>query len=387
MSKNDEKIKVVLIDPWGIANTSEYLNGLIFGLSKFVDLKVFTNAYFMKKTDSKADIHRVFFKRSEQMKPSKYRKILRGFEYILGYLKILFYLRQMESADVIHINWLLNYKLDVFFLKCLKRHTKQLVYTAHNVLPHINGENSIDVLRTIYSLCNRIVLHGNCIKEEFEVYFPNQVKKIYIQKHGGNIKPNIAFNTSEVSTDIVQKVNAFEKRFIFFGRVFRNKGADRIISSWDSSWDDTLLIIAGHWDGEYSEMDECLKKIEASKNILLLNEYVNDNTLNYLITNSQLIVLPYRHASMSGVVFTAADFNKTVLCTNVGALPEYLVNNEDSFIVDNDDLAIAEKLKFIHSQVTKSELTDMGVNLHDNILKKCSWEVVANKLVEECYLK
>ena len=60
------KKKVVLIDPWGIASTSEYLNGLIYGLSSLVDLTVFTNYYFQLKIPSNVEIKRVFFKNTEK---------------------------------------------------------------------------------------------------------------------------------------------------------------------------------------------------------------------------------------------------------------------------------------------------------------------------------
>ena len=55
------KLKVLLIDPWGTANTSEYLNGLIYGLSSVTELTVFTNTYFELKVESKADINKIFF--------------------------------------------------------------------------------------------------------------------------------------------------------------------------------------------------------------------------------------------------------------------------------------------------------------------------------------
>ena len=55
--------RVLLIDPWGINNTSEYLNGLIYGLSELVELTVFTNTYFeLKIPEVKCEIHRTFFR-------------------------------------------------------------------------------------------------------------------------------------------------------------------------------------------------------------------------------------------------------------------------------------------------------------------------------------
>lgn len=377
-------MRVLLIDPWGVANTSEYLNGLIYGLSKKTELTVFTNCYFELKVETNATINKIFFHKSEKMKNGKLRKILRGIEYIRGYRMIINYLKTHEKFDVIHINWLLMYSLDIYFLKILKKYTNEIVYTAHNVLPHISGEKYFTKLNEIYELVDRIILHGYAIKQEFEGYFPKSVKKIYIQKHGCNLMPSTGYDEKSIPDHIKRKLEAYEKKFIFFGNIFYNKGIDRIVRAWKSQWDDTLLIVAGKRDGEYVSLDELDDKLKNTNNILNIDGFVADNLLNYLISNSTVIVLPYRHASMSGVIFTAADFKKTVLCTNVGALPEYLEDGVDSFVVDNNDQAIINKLDKLRN-FENDLLIKMGERLNSNIISKCSWEIVTSKLVDECY--
>lgn len=376
---------VVIIDPWGIENTSEYLNGLILGLGPLVHLTVFTNYYFKQKVNSTADIHRVFFKQSEKMSRGIMRSFVRGIEYFVGYVKILNYLKRHSDIDVIHVNWLLFYKLDKIFITHIKKYTRKFVYTAHNVLPHINGKNSIDILRDIYSLCDCIILHGFAIKQEFEKYFPEDVDKIYIQKHGANISPSITYDEDIVSRDIIEKINKYKRIYIFFGSIFRNKGTDRVLKVWNKDWKESLLIIAGKRAELYKELDDCIIQHRDDGNVLILDGFIDGNTLNYLVSHSDIILLPYRHASMSGVVFTAADFCKTVLCTKVGALPEYLENGVDSFIVDNSDRAIVEKIRYIEENVSREQLKLMGEKLSENIYLKCSWDIIAKNLVEQCY--
>lgn len=379
-------MRVLLIDPWGTANTSEYLNGLIYGLSPITELTVFTNYHFKLKVNSSADIHRVFFKITEKMKKGKCRKILRGIEYVEGYNRIFNFLKKQDKFDVTHINWFLKYSLDIRFIHELKKYTNRIVYTAHNVIPHIDGEKSIEQLRSIYGQCDRIVLHGEAIKKEFELYFPEYVEKIYIQKHGCNLYPSIEYDESKVPDYIKEKISKYDKSFIFFGNVFFNKGPDRLVDLWDSSWINSLLIIAGRRDSEYPQLDAFKDKIEKTDNILELNGFVEDNLLKYLIDKSVIILLPYRHASMSGVVFTAADFHKTVLCTNVGALPEYLENDVDSFVVENDDISIKNMIVNIINNYSNFELEKMGQKLQDSIQNQCAWSSIAQKIVGECYL-
>ena len=380
-------MKVLLVDPWGINNTSEYLNGLIMGLSKKVELVVFTNSLFELKVESSAEIHKVFFPKSENMKHGKMRSLLRGVEYIIGYEKLIRYVKSNPDIEIIHFNWLLSYGIDIKYLKKLKDMGKKVVYTAHNVIPHYNlTEQKKEHLKTIYSLCDKIVLHGITVGEEFQKLFPEYYFKVYFQKHGCNLDPNLTIDLATISTEIIQKIGNFRRLYLYFGKIFYNKGVDRLIKLWNPNWTSSLLVIAGRTEEAYRELDEQLKKASECDNIIFLNEYVDDNTLNYLISRSNLILLPYRHASMSGVVFTAADFGKPLLCTDAGAIGEYLENGIDSFVVNNNDQLLSEKIRLIEDEYSNEDLNNMGLQLQQNIKEKCDWAKVAERLVHDCYM-
>ena len=63
MAVGNKLLRVMLIDPWGTNNTSEYLNGLIYGFSGIVELDVFTNYYFNQYVESSVSVKKIFFKK------------------------------------------------------------------------------------------------------------------------------------------------------------------------------------------------------------------------------------------------------------------------------------------------------------------------------------
>lgn len=384
----EDKVKVLFIDPWGISNNSDYLNGLSYGLSDYVDLTVFTNANFRKTTDKNYKVIRHFFPKSDTMKPSKIRTLLRGLEYVWAYCEIIRLVKNKKQPfDIIHINWLLKYKIDKVNVKKLKKHCTKLIYTAHNVIPHMDGEKSVPDLYAIYSVMDTIILHGENVKKEFTDLFPEFSSKIFVQKHGCNLVPNTSYDMERIDRTIIEKVSRYDRIFIFFGIVFYNKGVDRIIKYWldNDSARDTLLIVAGKKNGEYRELAELEDRIAGRDNILYLDFFVEDNLLNYLIDSSDLILMPYRHASMSGVVFTASDFRKPILCTKTGALEEYLEDGTDSFLVENDDGALYREIDFLIKNSSSELLSRMGENLHGHIHESCSWNEIARNLYDNCY--
>ncbi|BDZ81829.1 glycosyltransferase family 4 protein [Claveliimonas bilis] len=376
-------MKVLIIDPWGTDNTAEYLNGLIYSVSRYVDVTVYTNYGFALESNCNCTVVRKFFKHSDNLKDGKYRKIIRGLEYIKSYMDIV-RLVMINRYDVIHINWLLMYKIDKFFLRVIKLWCKNIVYTAHNVVPHLNGEKFISDLKTIYSLVDKIIVHGDCIKKEFNTYFPENMYKVFIQHHGANLRSKNTFDKSLVDGKIVSRVEGAERVYICFGKQFYNKGTDRLIKIWNESSIKSLLVVAGKINEEYTTLKEQIKNCD-NNNIVILDYYIDDNTLSYLIDRSSVILLPYRHASMSGVVFTAADFKKTILTTNVGSILEYLHPGEDSVVCGNNIQEIQEAIIRLETNTTNDDLALKGRKLRENIEDNFSWENMGNHIVNDIY--
>lgn len=376
-------MRMLVIDPWGVKSIAHYLNGFCEGVSRHAEVDLITNYHYKKKEGSLFFAYNWFFRLSEIMSIGNIRLIIRGVEYILTYLRIFYHLRK-KQYDIIHIEWLLFYKLDLLFVRKLKKHCL-VIYKAHNVVPHEKGEIFVPILSKIYDAVDYIVLHGESIKSEFLQIFPSvEQKKIIIQPHGTYADKTINYDLSNVDESIVSIYKKYDRISLFFGGMFYNKGVDRLVKIWsDPLFANSLLVIAGQVHKGYHELLELYDQIERYPNILFLNEYVDENTLNFLITNSHIVLLPYRHASMSGVLFTAAKFSKPVLCTAVGSLPEYVNANVDSYVCLNDDMSILEKLKYIQS-ISNTELKEVGILFNKNIERRYSWNAIGKELVL-CY--
>ena len=93
------------------------------------------------------------------MVPSAKRNAVRATEYICQYLKLVNIIKR-EKPDVVHIHWSVISKVDPIFFRKIKKYCGKLVYTAHNVLPHINSEKYIDSYGKIYNCADVIIVHG-----------------------------------------------------------------------------------------------------------------------------------------------------------------------------------------------------------------------------------
>lgn len=373
-------MRIVLFDPSG---TTNYCNGLAEALSKRIDVDVIARDNYNYLANENYNLYK-WFELSDNTVKYKWEK---GFNYIKGYIKTL-RLIEKNDYDVFHIQWLLMYKIDIFFLKKIRKKVKKIVYTAHNIIPHVEGDKKYNELKKIYDLVDVIVVHGKASKKELLELFELEPDKVVIQPHGLNCPKKPSYDINEVSSNIKEKIELTRgKIYLYLGVIFEAKGVDRLFRYWEKKctlYKDDLLVVAGKIS-EYTDNYKTEEKaVDNISNLLYLPWKINEVDHHYLYDHADIILLPYRHASMSGVIFDAATFSKTILTTAVGCIPEYLENNEDSFVVLNEDREFEKKMEMIQ-KTDRKQLIAMGEKLNHNISQKYNWEIIACNLIEDVY--
>lgn len=377
-------MKVLIIDPWCSSQYEVYTIGLCEGLAKYVDLTLCCGSPEDRDTNE-YKIKPLFFKLSNKMQRGFLRQFIRGIEYIWSYIMILFIIKK-GRFDVIHVEWALFYPIDNFFLKLIKKNKVKLIYTAHNVLAHHDGEREIKSLRKLHQFFDVILVHGEKLRDEFLHYFPEDIDKVKIQRHGVHLTQKTTFDINKVSKQIVNFVEKKDSHIVTFaGVIFYNKGADRLIEYWkqEKSGSGDLLIVAGYLDQPYDELSKLMDYANACDNILYYPHYLNDDEFAYILSKSDIITIPYRHASMSGLVYSAAAFSKALIYTDTGVISEY-VGDTCGIKVDNCYASIREGLSTMLN-MSDSELHDMGLKLNNWIYSNYSWSSIGKRLYMEIY--
>lgn len=388
MQEGSSLLKVMMIDPWGVNNLSMFTNGLCGALENYVELNLYTNYYYIKNAGATYPVERVFFRFSQNMRGGAVRRAIRVLEYIIAYIMILRHYRRRQF-DLVHIQWFLLNKVDMIFIKLLKKMGATIIFTAHNVVPHVNGNRYVPDLRRIYRMVDKIIVHGQSIASDFTELFPDYAEKLFVQPHG----PYESVARADVKQELIPeemltKVQGAKGLVcLFCGYMFYNKGVDRLAKLWLDYYTESehILIIAGRKTHYYPELEELEPSIKRCNNIIYVDEYINDNLFSFFMQATDLVILPYRHASMSGVIFSAAAFSKAVLCTNVGAFSEYVRDGLDGFIVDNDAESLKAHMKDILGNSSRSMLSKMGEALQQNIEQNFSWSSIAELLAKQVY--
>ncbi len=162
----------------------------------------------------------------------------------------------------------------------------------------------------------------------------------------------------------------------FIGRIEPYKGLDLLTDAFQRlRTQDIKLLIAGSGDIESG----LAERIKNNPRIELVNRYIDDAEMQSFIEKADFFVLPYKRASQSGVIPMCFAGGKTVVATNVGALPEQ-VPEGTGLIVPPDAEKIAEAIDFLYDH--PALIAQYGKAAHSYATTQLTWNHSAQQLLE-----
>lgn len=139
------------------------------------------------------------------------------------------------------------------------------------------------------------------------------------------------------------------KYMLFFGFIRDYKGLDLLLQAMTDSRVRQMnihLIVAG----EYYD-----KNVEAANNAIIANgnlkeqvhlftDYIPNEEVSRFFSAANVVVQPYKHATQSGITQIAYHFEKPMIVTNVGGLPEVVPDGKVGFTAEPEPKAIADAI-------------------------------------------
>ena len=110
---------------------------------------------------------------------------------------------------------------------------------------------------------------------------------------------------------------------LFFGFVRRYKGLDTLLQAMQATTQPCVLVIAGEWWDDVRHLLQPLVTHPALRDRLIIHDHYipNEQVANYMQA-ADVLVLPYRSGSVSGVATLAAQVGLPVLASTSGAIAQ-----------------------------------------------------------------
>ncbi len=133
---------------------------------------------------------------------------------------------------------------------------------------------------------------------------------------------------------------------LFFGFIRDYKGLDLLIQSlaYDKIRSLPLrLVVAGEFYTDKTPYFSLAESLGVSDSIIWRTDFIPNDEVKYYFCAADLVVQPYKSATQSGVTQVAYHFEKPMVVTRVGGLPEMVTNGKAGYVteVDSEDIAAA----------------------------------------------
>jgi glycosyltransferase involved in cell wall biosynthesis len=122
---------------------------------------------------------------------------------------------------------------------------------------------------------------------------------------------------------------------LFFGYIRAYKGLDVLLEAMgrlDPALD-AELIVAGEFYEDRRRYDDLIRTLPAGTRISLRAEYIPTEQVRDYFSAADVVVLPYRSATQSGIAQIAYNFDLPVIATDVGGLAEVVRQGETGYVV------------------------------------------------------
>lgn len=237
-------------------------------------------------------------------------------------------------------------------------------------------QNVVEVLRQRWmkksiKIANNIILLSNHSKNEFDNMYKNCKAKTVVMRLGAHVP--------EVSSDKPQEIFDESMRFLlFFGRVDKYKGIEDLCRAYTNlsveCQNKIKLVIAGK--GDFSEIEKDL--IENNNQIIVLNRFIKDEEMLWLIEHSEIVVLPYIEATQSGVLPIAYHYKRPVIVRNLPGLVENVEEGKTAVVFEN----VNQLTKALESVANKEYQFSMA-DIFNYYCENYDWQQNLSKLMEQ----
>lgn len=276
------------------------------------------------------------------------------------------------NPDMVIIQWWHPYFAPCYcILMTFLKKSIHKVFVCHNVFPHERFAMDRKLTKLVLGKGDAFIVHSEMDKNDLLEIKPDAVfKKTFIPTYNAFKLNNISKENAREMLDLLEN----EKVLLFFGFVREYKGLKWLIKAMPSvlkRLSNVKLLIVGDFGADKDAYLSLIEECGITNIIEIYDGYIPDGEVEKYFAACDMVVCPYESATQSAIVQIAYGFEKPVIATNVGGLPEVVEDNKTGYIVKSkDSVLLAERICEFYEK-------DKGKEFHEHIVKaayKFSWD-------------
>lgn len=229
-------------------------------------------------------------------------------------------------------------------LRIAKRNgvTKTLAITD-NVIPHEKRIGDRPLTAYFIKAVDAFVVMSRSVMDDIRTF--NADKPVSYIPHP--IYDNYGEMVSKAEAIAHLDLETEQSYLLFFGFIRPYKGLDLLLQAMADErikHSGIKVIVAGEFYGSPEPYMQIIQKEGLEEQVILRNNYISNEDVRHYFAAADLIVQPYKSATQSGISQLAYHFEKPMVVTRVGGLPEIIAHQKEGYVVEVKVTAIADAI-------------------------------------------
>ena len=261
--------------------------------------------------------------------------------------------------------------------KKLRKSGVKVVAITDNVIPHESRVGDKQLTKYFLKNCDGFITLSNSVLDDISKFTDNPNKIKLAHPLYDTFGPKA---TREEGLDFL-KLEPSTKYLLFFGLIRGYKGLDIALKAFADDKVRQLgvkLIVAGEFYDKKEKYLEIINDLKLQDLVILKDYYLPSEEVKYFFAAADAVIQPYKTATQSGITQVAYHFDKPMIVSNVGGLPEIVPNGIVGLVAEPNPNSMVEAIVQLYQN---NNIALFEGNMKEE-KKKFEWSFFVQKTLE-----
>lgn len=227
------------------------------------------------------------------------------------------------------------------------KHTR-IVAITDNIIPHEKRPGDKPFTKYFLKSCDAFITMSEKVMSDLRLFEKAKPARHILHPLYDNFGPPIPQAEAREKLQLEKEQNIL----LFFGFIRKYKGLDLLFDAMkiikeknvEPNGKKIKLLVAGEFYEDEKPYRDQIDRLGIGDMLILRTEFIADAEVRNYLCAADLVVQPYRNATQSGVTPLAYHFEKPMVVTNVGSLPDLVPNGKVGLVSEPDPQSLADTI-------------------------------------------
>jgi glycosyltransferase involved in cell wall biosynthesis len=295
----------------------------------------------------------------------------------LNWLSVGNELKRMKPDLIVVRYWLpfMGPALGTILKRVKKNRFTKIVCIADNILPHEKRPGDVAFTKYFVGAVHAFVTMSQKVLGDLRK-FTGKPAEVAVHPLYDNFGEIVGKQTAREKLGL--PVN--DRIILFFGFIRNYKGLDLLLKAMAEEnirASGIKLLVAGEFYENRKSYDDLIEALGIKDQLVLRTDFIPDSEVRYYLCAADFVIQPYRNATQSGVTPLAYHFEKPMLVTNVGGLPDMVPHDKAGIVTEPEPASIASGILELYSKGESHFLPGL-----EEEKQKYSWRLLVEKILQ-----